>query len=195
MLWQTSKNIILASASPRRKELLTMLGIPFSVIPALTELSLDPSMPPAESVKQIALAKAREVADSTGSDSLIIAADTIVVNNGDIYGKPSNVQNARWMLKNLSGKSHEVYTAIAVISGKMSLCECELTRVHFRNLSDSEITAYLRSGEPFDKAGAYGIQGQGAIFIDRIDGDYYNVVGLPLCRLTEMLRLFDITIS
>jgi septum formation protein len=195
MFWEIAEDIVLASASPRRRELLTMLGLRFEVIPAERELELDSALAPSEGVKRIALAKAEEVAAKRSREALVIAADTIVVHGGTVFGKPTSVQNARWMLKNLSGASHEVYTAVAVVYGGKTLSECERTVVRFRDLSDGEIAAYLRSGEPFDKAGAYGIQGRGSMFIERIEGDYYNVVGLPICRLTAMLYSFGFTVK
>jgi septum formation protein len=171
-----------------------MVGLTFSVLPAEAEQELPSDVPPAEGVKLVALAKARDTASHSAPDALVIAADTIVVKDGEVFGKPSGVQNARWMLRRLSGGVHEVHTAVAVIYNGKELTECETTGVYFRRLTDIEINAYLRSGEPFDKAGAYGIQGLCSLFIERIEGDYYNVVGLPLCRLTTMLYSFGFAV-
>ena len=135
----------------------------------------------------LASAKAREVAEKSEKDALIIAADTIVWLDGKMLGKPNSEEEAFLMLKSLSGKCHEVYTGVCVMEDNTADCEAEKTLVHFRELADEEIFGYIRDGEPMDKAGAYGAQGKGALFVRYIEGDFFNVVGLPVCRLGEML--------
>lgn len=181
--------IILASASPRRKELLEMLGVPnLRIIPARGE-----EIPPAHAdgaslVQALALQKAREVADGVGPDALVIGADTVVWVDGRPFGKPHTEAEAASMLRRLSGDCHTVYTGVAVLRGGEALVESEESRVRFRELSEDEIMRYIRTGEPMDKAGAYGAQGRGALFVRGIEGDFFNVMGLPLCRLGQMLR-------
>jgi septum formation protein len=180
---------ILASASPRRRELMEMLGVPGLVIrPAVGEERADPSLPPPELVKALAAAKAREAAAEAEADDAVIAADTIVVYGGRVYGKPRSPEEAAGMLRALSGNTHEVYTGVCVIRGGVELCRADRSAVTFRSISEREIGRYIASGEPMDKAGAYGAQGKGALFVERIDGDFFNVMGLPLCLLGEMLK-------
>ncbi|MDR0862120.1 MAG: Maf family protein [Oscillospiraceae bacterium] len=193
--------LILASASPRRRELLAMLGLAFEVIPARgDEVAAQGS--PAETVKSIALGKAREVwarevwarenQANSQADVLVIAADTLVFSEGGALGKPRDALDAADMLARLSGREHEVYTGFAVLgkSGRETreVARYERTVVRFRELRDDEIAAYVATGEPLDKAGAYGAQGLGALFIERLDGDFFNVMGLPLCALAAVLR-------
>ncbi len=186
--------IILASKSPRRRELLEKIGITdFKIFPAEDEDSPDSGLSPAETVKQIASGKARQVSEKY-SDSLVIAADTLVYLDGEPLGKPEDEDDAMRMLRRLSGRTHDVYTGICVRLGEKMLCEAEQTRVTFRELTDYEIAVYVATGEPMDKAGAYGIQGRGAVLAERIDGDFFNVMGLPLCRLYKMLREFELTV-
>lgn len=185
--------IILASQSPRRQELLKNLGITdFSVIPAKGEEQLISGLTPEDAVCAIALGKAREVASSQGNDAVIIAADTLVFLDGKPLGKPADSDDAAKMLRSLSGRDHLVMTGVAVIYGSKEIAECESTRVFFRRITEDEITRYIDSGEPMDKAGAYGIQGLGSIFIPRIEGDYFNVMGLPVSRLYSMLEKMGI---
>ncbi len=179
-------DIILASKSPRRRELLTMLGLEFTVIPAVGEEKVSPSMTPGETVMSLALGKAREIADNH-PDSLVIGSDTLVYLDGKPMGKPHSEEEAASMLRQLSGKVHQVYTGIAVVCGDDEKVDFEKTDVQFRELTEDEIKWYIGTGEPMDKAGAYGIQGQGAVFIPKIDGDYFTVMGLPLCKLWGML--------
>ncbi len=180
---------ILASASPRRKELMEMLGVEnLEIIPARGEEKADGSLPPQELVKALASAKAREIAPSAGKDDAVIAADTIVWVDGRLFGKPHSKQEAFDMLRTLSGRAHEVFTGVTVIRNGIELSETERSLVYFKDLSDDEINAYIETGEPMDKAGAYGAQGKAALFVRRIDGDFFNVMGLPLCRLGEMLK-------
>ena len=180
--------IVLASGSPRRRELLTMLGIrDFEVHPASGEECPPQVTDPEEIVRALASAKAREVAAGYPDDTMVIAADTIVWLDGVPLGKPRSETEAVTMLSSLSGRRHEVYTGLSLICGGRESCETENTSVCFRELSPEEIRRYVEDGEPMDKAGAYGAQGKGALFTERIEGDFFNVVGLPLCRLGKML--------
>lgn len=180
--------IILASGSPRRKELLEMLGVKdFKIIPAKGEEKDIPGATPDELVKALSLAKATEVSKEH-KDSLIIAADTIVWHNNKVLGKPSSKENAFEMLSSLSGKTHEVYTGVSLILEDRILSQSVMSSVTFKNLSEDEINAYIETGEPMDKAGAYGAQGKAALFVEKINGDFFNVMGLPLCTLGQMLE-------
>ncbi|NLY56622.1 MAG: septum formation inhibitor Maf [Firmicutes bacterium] len=187
--------LILASGSPRRKELLAGLGLDFAVIPStVTEPTYDGS-DPAAYAKELAKAKALAVARQFHS-GLVIGADTIVVLDGKVLGKPESAAQAVDMLSRLSGRSHMVYTGLAVIDAATGRLEQDVvgTEVQFRPLTATEIALYVRSGEPLDKAGAYGIQGLGAVFIQCIKGCYFNVVGLPLSALDQLLKRFDFAI-
>ena len=179
-------NIVLASSSPRRRELLSHFSVPFLVDPAAGPEDPPAGAGPEETVLTLAAAKADEVA-ARRPDCVVIGADTVVELDGTILGKPADRDDAFRMLRALSGREHRVYTGIAVMRGDERLCGAEMTRVFFREMTDREINAYIDSGEPMDKAGAYGIQGKAALFVEAIEGDYYNVVGLPLCRLGRML--------
>lgn len=191
---------ILASASPRRKELLGVMGLDFKIVVSnADENSISKDIPIGLYVQEIALLKAGASAKSVlkNKEAVVISADTIVTLDGNILGKPSDVQSACEMLKKLSGRSHEVYTGYCVmrISDGKTVCNSVKTRVHFKELEDEKIDAYIRSGEPMDKAGAYGIQGLGAMLIQKIDGDYFNVVGLPISALADTLeKEFDIKV-
>lgn len=187
--------IILASASPRRRDLLTQVGLTFEVeIPEVDE-GMPGGMDPVGYVCQLAYRKAAAIAERT-CDGIVIGADTIVVAQGDILGKPADAASARKMLQHLSGAEHEVLTGVAVIdaAANKSVIGYELTKVIFKQLTNEEINNYIASGEPFDKAGAYGIQGLGAVLVKEIHGCYFNVVGLPVARLTEMLREFGVDV-
>ena len=188
------RELILASASPRRKQLLEMMGLTFRVIPAAGEEHPCPEEAPDVIVKALALAKGREVASRFPQDAIVIAADTIVWLDGKLLGKPRTEEEAVQMLRQLSGKTHEVYTGVALLSEGEELVEAERTEVTFRELAEEEIRRYVASGEPMDKAGAYGAQGRGAALVSRIDGDFFNVVGLPLCRLGQMLAKKGVSI-
>ncbi|MBR0207449.1 MAG: septum formation inhibitor Maf [Oscillospiraceae bacterium] len=180
---------ILASASPRRRELMEMLGVPGLLVrPAQGEEKADPSLSPPELVCALAAAKAREAAAEAEDGDVVVAADTIVVYGGRVYGKPRTADEAAEMLRTLSGNTHEVYSGVCVVRGGVELCRADRSAVSFRTLSESEIERYIATGEPMDKAGAYGAQGKGALFVERIDGDFFNVMGLPLCLLGEMLK-------
>jgi septum formation protein len=187
--------IILASNSPRRKELLRQIGIDFSIDPAdVDERVLTNEMPEGYAVR-VALKKASLAASRAGV-GIVIAADTIVVVNDEILGKPTDARDAERMLKKLSGKVHRVVTGLAVIDAATdkTLTRTSITSVWFRRLSQQEIISSVATREPLDKAGAYGIQERGALLVDRIDGCYFNVVGLPLSLLGEMLRCFGIDV-
>ncbi len=186
-------NIVLASASPRRRELLSHFLTDFVIDPAAGPETPPDHAAPADVVRALARAKADEVA-ARHPDAVVIAADTIVELDGTILGKPSNEDDAFRMLRTLSGREHRVYTGVAVRQGDRVLCGAERTRVFFRAMTDREIRAYIASGEPMDKAGAYGYQGLAGVFVERIEGDYFNVVGLPLCRLGRMLEDMGVTL-
>ena len=187
------KRLILASGSPRRRELLERFGIPFEVIPAEGEETAPPGLTPEELVCCLAGNKAREVSALVGdAQAVIVAADTVVEIDGEVLGKPGTPERAMAMLRRLSGHTHRVWSGVCVAQGDTALTRAECTQVHFRQLSEEEIRAYADSGEPLDKAGAYGYQGLASLFVDKIDGDYFNVVGLPLCTLGQMLREFGI---
>lgn len=179
--------LILASASPRRRELLTMLGLDFKVVPAVGEEASVSGKTPAEAVLALSLAKAEEVEKLCAREDTVIAADTVVFLDGEILGKPSDREDAFRMLSRLSGREHEVYTGVTVIRDGNTVSEYERTAVYFRGLTEREIDSYIATGEPMDKAGAYGAQGIGSLFVERIDGDFFNVMGLPLCRLSKIL--------
>ena len=179
-------NLILASASPRRQELLKLFGLPFTVRVADIDETMDPTKAPFDEVARVSRKKAQAVAQS--SDDIVIAADTIVVCEGKTLGKPKNEEDAKAMLRMLSGREHQVMTGCTVLWGDKCETFTEVTDIHFRPLSEKEIARYVASGEPMDKAGAYGIQGGAALFCSHMVGDYYNVMGLPLCHLGETLR-------
>lgn len=188
-------NIILASKSPRRRELLQMLGIrDFTVVPSNDPEILPDGLTEPETVMELSRRKAIDVAARSESGTLIIAADTIVSLNGEILGKPQSAGDAAEMLRRLSGKCHTVYTGVTLILGQKVSSSSESTEVFFRDLSNKEISDYITTGEPMDKAGAYGAQGLGALFVERIDGDFFNVMGLPVFRLGLMLKAFGIDI-
>ena len=165
-----------------------MLGFADVIIhPAAGEEQPPKGASPEETVKALSHAKAKEVAALFDDDPLVIAADTIVCLDGEILGKPHSEEQAFSMLKHLSGRDHEVYTGVTVLDGEGELCEAERSVVHFRQLSDEEIRRYIATGEPMDKAGAYGAQEKEALFVRAIEGDFFNVMGLPVCRLGQML--------
>ena len=178
--------LILASQSPRRKELLGLFGVPFTVRVADIDETMDFSAPAAEEVARVSRRKA--LAIPRQNDDVVIAADTIVVCRGRILGKPHDEAEAYAMLRLLSGRDHQVMTGVTVLRGKEERVFTQITDLHFRELSDKEIYRYIATGEPMDKAGAYGIQGGAALFCEKMDGDYYNVMGLPVCRLGETLK-------
>ena len=185
--------VVLASQSPRRRELLGQMGFTdFVIRPARGEEVVDPGLLPDKLVEELSRQKCEEVSAASGADDLVIAADTVVAIDGAVLGKPRNVQDAFAMLSRLSGRHHTVYTGVTVRRGEQILTAHEATRVHFRPLTPAEIEAYISTGEPMDKAGSYGIQGYGAMLVEGISGDYFNVVGLPVCLLGRMLEKFGI---
>ena len=185
--------IILASNSPRRKELLGQIGLTdFKVSAPNVDESVEDGLSPAEIVEELSLRKARAAAKRAGPDDVIIAADTVVAVDGQVLGKPRSEAGAFEMLRKLSGREHQVYTGVTVMQGGRAVTEHEETVVTFRALSDEEIWGYIATEEPMDKAGAYGIQGIGALLVSGIRGDYSNVVGLPVFRLGRMLAGFGV---
>ena len=190
----TSKRIVLASASPRRSELLESAGISFSVVPADIAEEVLPGESPTAHVLRLAEGKALAVAGSAEGD-YFIGADTVVVSDGEIMGKPADAADARRMLTALSGKAHEVITGFAVYERKLDrlVSDAVSTRVIFKPLTIEEVDAYIATGCPFDKAGAYAIQGGAAYMVRGIEGSYTNVVGLPLCEVVEVLRRLGVS--
>lgn len=188
--------LILASKSPRRRELLAQMGLTdFEIHPAVGEELAEPGLTPPELVQALALHKAREVAEKFAHPGdLVIGADTIVVLDGQVLGKPHNEAHALEMLTALAGREHHVYTGVAVLQDSRELAQVEDTAVWFRDASEAELNRYIATGEPMDKAGAYGIQGRGGLLVSRIEGDYTNVVGLPIVRLASMLAQFGVTV-
>lgn len=177
--------IILASQSPRRKELLSLLGFPYTVRASDIDEGMDPNIPPEQEVRRVSRLKA--LAANRSPEDVVIAADTIVVCDDTVLGKPRDPEDARRMLRLLSGREHQVMTGLTVLRGDACISHTEITQIRFRELSEKEICRYVQSGEPMDKAGAYGIQGGAAVFVEAISGDYFNVVGLPVCRLHRIL--------
>jgi septum formation protein len=180
-------HVVLASASPRRRDLLDLIGIAHEVRPA----NIDETMRPREAPRRYAERLAREKANAVATrdpDFITIGADTVVVINRKVLGKPADASDAARMLRMLSGREHTVITAVAVSRGRKLRSAIEEVRVKFRRLRDDEIDAYIAMGEPMDKAGAYGIQGYGATIVERIEGDYFAVMGLPLVRLVGLMR-------
>lgn len=166
-----------------------MLNVPnLEIIPAKGEEKARPGLGAAALVLELSRQKAGEVAPAGEPDTVTIGADTIVVLDGQVLGKPRDEAEAAEMLRALSGRSHIVYTGVTVIRGSRVLCHAERTEVRFRSLTDEEIAAYIRTGEPMDKAGAYGAQGYASLFVEGLDGDFFNVMGLPLCALGKMLN-------
>jgi len=185
------KKLILASISPRRENLLRMIGFDFEVVNSQVDEQSEVYTIPEVHVLELAQKKALKVAEKIDG-GLIIGADTVVVLNNQILGKPKDAKQAKEILQQLSGKTHEVYTGFAIVekpSGEM-LSEFVKTLVSFRKLADEEIDRYIKSGSPFDKAGGYGIQDQGALFVQKIDGCFYNVMGLPVTKLYQALEKF-----
>ena len=187
-------DIILASASPRRKELLTQMGLPFQIIVSHADETVDETLSPAQQVETISRRKAQAVAETVGPDKLVIAADTIVALDGEVMGKPHSVDEAVGMLRRLQGRTHEVYTGLTLQQGDRVTAHVERTAVTFRPVTEKEIAAYVATGEPMDKAGAYGIQGKGGVFVEGIQGDYFNVMGLPVCALGTALTAFGVEV-
>ena len=179
--------LILASQSPRRKELLGLFHIPFTVQVADIDETMDLAKRPGDEVARVSLQKAKAIAREPGD--VVVAADTIVVCGDRVLGKPRSEEEAVEMLTLLSGRDHQVMTGVSVLTDHKSCTFTEVTDIHFRKLSQKEIARYVATGEPMDKAGAYGIQGGAALFAEKMVGDYYNVMGLPVCRLHQALKL------
>ncbi|WP_096435948.1 Maf family protein [Alteribacter populi] len=185
------KQFILASQSPRRKELLEQAQVPFQTISSRVEEKVDPSLSPEELVVSLAQQKAYDVYKDH-PDHVVLGSDTVVSIDGLVLGKPKNHDEAKNMLQLLSGRTHEVFTGVFIYSDEKTIGFSEKAEVQFFNLSAEEIDAYIASGEPFDKAGSYGIQGLGAVLVERISGDYFAIVGLPLAKTVRALKGFGI---
>lgn len=184
------KNIILASTSPRRRELLTLAGVKFEVLALNVDESVPEGTPPEQAVEMTACKKAMAIVEQHKS-SIVIGADTVVVCDGKILGKPKDKNDAVAMLQMLSGREHLVMTGVCIAhDGKNDIYHA-VTKVKFYKLSDKDIRAYVDSGEPMDKAGAYGIQGGGCVLVESIEGDYFNIVGLPVASLCQRLKKLD----
>jgi septum formation protein len=182
----TEKMLVLASQSPRRSEILRQAGIFFTVRVVGVDESVIEGEAPVEYVQRLAEAKARAV--DAADEEVVLGADTTVVIDGEILGKPEDAEDARRMLRLLSGRRHEVMTGICLRRGDAAICGCERTAVVFAHLSESEIAEYVESGEPMDKAGAYAIQGLASKFVEGVEGDFFNVVGLPVALVYRYLR-------
>jgi MAF protein len=194
-----AKTIFLASSSPRRRELMSSLPLQVSVHPSETDEHYDARLSPDHIVETLALRKAMSVAKQllhTQTEGIVVGSDTIVVLDGRPLGKPTDRMDAFRMLKSLQGREHLVYTGVACVElpGEKHLVRHRVTKVHMKSMSARQIDSYIATGEPMDKAGSYAIQGIGATLIDRIEGDYFNVVGLPLSLLSDMLEEFGVHI-
>ena len=180
--------LILASNSPRRSEILNRAGFTFTVRPTDADESVPDGLSPKETAEHLSLLKAKEANKSASDGDVIVAADTLVTINGKILGKPRDKEQAAAMLKTLSGRTHTVHTGVTVIKNGETTTFSVATDVTFYDLSDGEIDAYIATGEPFDKAGSYGIQGYGSLLVKEIHGDYFNVMGLPVAALSRVLK-------
>ena len=178
------KHIILASASPRRKEILELADLKFDIMPSNAQ-EITTKTAPNEVVMELASIKAKDIYEKSEKQSMIVGADTVVAYQGQILGKPTDEADAKRMLRMLSGQTHEVYTGVCVIEDEQIKTFYEETKVTFYEISDEQIDRYIKTGEPMDKAGSYGIQGKAAVFIKGIEGDYYNVVGFPIARFLQ----------
>lgn len=189
------KKIILASQSPRRKQLLEQIGLKFEIDPSNYEEDMTLKMEPNKLAEFLSLGKAKDVAQKH-KDSIIISADTIVAIDGEVFGKPKTSERAKYMLQKFSGKAHSVITGFTIIDTEANkeITKSVETKVYFKNLSEKEIDAYIATGEPLDKGGGYAIQGLAALFVEKIEGDYFNIVGLPILSLTIELKDFGINI-
>lgn len=184
--------IVLASQSPRRKELLGRMGLEFVTQASKIDESAFDGLEARELVATLSREKAQWIARQLDGETLVIGADTVVVRDGAALGKPKDAEDAVAMLLSLSGRDHQVCTGVTVCRGDRVLTQVEETQVTFRDLTEAEIRQYVSTGEPMDKAGAYGIQGLGGLLVEGIRGDYSNVVGLPVCRLGQMLKDFGV---
>lgn len=184
--------IVLASQSPRRKELLGRMGLEFVTQASKIDESAFDGLEARELVATLSREKAQWIARQLDGETLVIGADTVVVRDGAALGKPKDAEDAVAMLLSLSGRDHQVCTGVTVCRGDRVLTQVEETQVTFRELTEAEVRQYVSTGEPMDKAGAYGIQGLGGLLVEGIRGDYSNVVGLPVCRLGQMLKVFGV---
>lgn len=184
---KSMKKLILASKSARRRELLEMLGADFDIITREVDESYEGEIAPGELVKMLARRKLDAVTNEADG-AIVISSDTIVYCSGEVFGKPRDMDDARRMLRAMSGHYHEVYSGIAVGDGEKTVVDAVSTKVYFRHITDSEIERYISESAVLDKAGAYGIQERASLFVEKIEGDYFNIVGLPVCRLGEILR-------
>ncbi len=182
-----NKKIVLASQSPRRRELIGILGLPFAVVGPKCEEVMDESLPVNQQIEKLAYDKARSVLDDH-KDNIVIGSDTVVVCDGEIFGKPKDEEDAKSMLRKLSGNTHAVITGVAILSDSHEEIFSVGTLVTFNEMDEDEIDAYVATKEPMDKAGAYGIQGKGAMYIRSIEGDYYSVMGLPVSSIYTALK-------
>ena len=180
--------IILASASPRRKELLKLIFDDFEVSPSNADETLPEGLPAENAAEYLACLKAKSI--NNAANTVVIGCDTVVVIDGKILGKPKNESDCKKMLKTLSGKSHFVFTGVCILYNNQEISFTEKTEVVFHDLSENEIEKYINTGEPFDKAGGYGIQGKGSLLVKEIHGDYFNVVGLPVSAVNQKLKSF-----
>lgn len=190
-------NLLLASKSPRRRDLLTDAGYEFEIIPSpFDETEVDLTSNPVQGVCDIACGKAAAafdtLSDEKKSEAVVLGADTIVVCDGEVLLKPKDEVDAAATLRKLSGKRHQVHTAVSIISATEKETFVSTTDVYFYELTDAEISAYIETSEPMDKAGSYGIQGKGGLLVEKIDGDYYNVVGLPIARTVRVLKKYGL---
>ncbi|MBR2868990.1 MAG: septum formation inhibitor Maf [Clostridia bacterium] len=184
------KKIILASASPRRRELLTVAGVEFDVLVSDVDETIPEGTAPKDAAMMTAEKKALAVAEKC-SGGVVIGADTIVVIDDMILGKPKNEADAVAMLRTLSGREHQVITGVCITDGEKTKCFAQVSKVRFYDLTDEEITSYVASEEPMDKAGSYGIQGRGCVLVEGIEGDYFNIVGLPVAETVRALKFFE----
>lgn len=184
--------IILASKSPRRKELMDMLNLKYEVIVSDADETLEEGLTIEEQAKRLSYIKAKTVFDETTGDRIVIGSDTMVIKNRKIYGKPKDEEDAFRILKELKGTKHQVITGLAILVEKNGECEeyldYDITEVHFKNMTDEEIKNWIATGKAMDKAGAYAIQGEFAVFIEKINGNYWTVVGLPINKVYDILK-------
>ncbi|MFH1968613.1 MAG: Maf family protein [bacterium] len=187
--------IVLASQSPRRKQLLEQIGLDFEIDPSSYEEDMTLKMNPKELAEFLSLGKAKDVAERH-KDSIIISADTIVAVDKEVFGKPKTPEKAKYMLQKLSSRAHSVITGFTIVDTEINkqISKSVETKVYFKNLSEQEIDSYIATGEPLDKGGSYAIQGKAALFVEKIEGDYFNIVGLPIMPIAQELKNFGINV-
>ena len=187
--------IILASKSPRRKELMDMLNLKYEVIVSEADETLEKGITAEEQAKRLSYIKAKTVFEETSGDRIVIGSDTMVIKDNKIYGKPKNEQNAFKILKELNGTNHQVITGLAILverNGKYEeYLDCDITEVHFKNMTDTEIKNWIATGKAIDKAGAYAVQGEFCVFIEKINGNYWAVMGLPINKVYDILKIIN----